>query len=86
MLLRWLWKASSSSSVCGQSTNVSSTYFELQGRFFEQMDGAAMGSPLSPVVANLFMEAFESRALEEGPYVRLLTHFCLLENAAMPKR
>ena len=44
-----------------------STYFEFQGRFFEQMDGAAMGSPLSPVVANLFMEAFESRALEQAP-------------------
>ena len=44
-----------------------STYFEFQGRFFEQMDGTAMGSPLSPVVANLFMEAFESRALEEAP-------------------
>jgi len=42
------------------------TYFEFQGRFFEQMDGGAMGSPLSPVVANLFMEAFESRALEQA--------------------
>lgn len=44
-----------------------STYFEFQGRFFEQTDGAAMGSPLSPVVANLFMEAFETKALEQAP-------------------
>ena len=27
--------------------------------FYEQVEGAAMGSPLSPVVANLYMEAFE---------------------------
>ena len=44
-----------------------STYFKFRGRFFEQVDGAAMGSPLSPVVANLFMEAFEARALEKAP-------------------
>ena len=29
--------------------------------------GAAMGSPLSPVVANLFMEDFEIRALNPSP-------------------
>ena len=44
-----------------------STYFQFQDRFFEQIDGAAMGSPLSPVVANLYMEAFETRALEQAP-------------------
>ena len=41
-----------------------STYFVFDGTFFEQVKGAAMGFPLSPVVANLFMEAFEMRALE----------------------
>ena len=35
------------------------TYFQFQGRFFEQLQGAAMGSPISPIVANLFMEDFE---------------------------
>ena len=44
-----------------------STYFQFQDRFFEQVDGAAMGSPLSPVVANLYMEAFETKALELAP-------------------
>ena len=34
-----------------------STYFQFQDTFFEQLEGAAMGSPLSPVVANLYMEA-----------------------------
>ena len=40
-----------------------STYFQFQDRFFEQVDGVAMGSLLSPVVANLYMEAFETKAL-----------------------
>lgn len=30
-----------------------STYFQFHDRFFDQTDGAAMGLPLSPVVANL---------------------------------
>lgn len=40
------------------------TYLQFEGTFFEQVDGAAMRSPLSPIVANLFMEGFERKALE----------------------
>ena len=40
-----------------------STYFTYQGKYYEQVDGAAMGSPISPIVANLYMENFEVRAL-----------------------
>ena len=36
-----------------------STYFRLHDLFSEQVEGAAMGFPLSPVVKNLYMEAFE---------------------------
>ena len=39
------------------------TYFQFGEDFFEQLEGTAMGSPLSPVVANIFMEALEDRAL-----------------------
>ena len=39
------------------------TYFLYSDEFFEQKEGAAMGSPLSPVVANIFMEEFEIEAL-----------------------
>ena len=39
--------------------------FSFQGNFFKQLHGAAMGSPCSPVVANIYMEYFEDMAL--GP-------------------
>ncbi|GJQ66633.1 hypothetical protein Trydic_g4603 [Trypoxylus dichotomus] len=40
------------------------SYFVWDGSFYKQTDGVAMGSLLSPVVANLFMEQFESLAIE----------------------
>ena len=39
------------------------TYFQFQGSFYEQISGAAMGSPISSIVANLFMEDFEVKAI-----------------------
>ena len=36
--------------------------------FQEQSDGMAMGSPLSPAVANIFMEDFESTAIVTSDY------------------
>ena len=43
------------------------TYFTFQGKMYEQVKGAAMGSPLSPIVANLFMEDLETKALATAP-------------------
>ena len=31
------------------------TYFSFQGQFYEQVEGAAMGSPVSPIVENLLL-------------------------------
>ena len=44
-----------------------STFLSYQGEFYEQTSGVAMGSPLSPIVANNFMENFEKRALDSYP-------------------
>ena len=44
-----------------------STYFTFRGKFYEQVEGAVMGSPISPIVANLYMESFEIRALQSSP-------------------
>ena len=44
-----------------------STYFTYRGKFYEQVEGAAMGSSIGPFVANLCMANFEKRALQSSP-------------------
>ena len=44
------------------------TYFQFQGRFYEQLQGEAMGSSISPIVANLYMEDFEIKAISSAEY------------------
>ena len=48
------------------------TYFLFQGKYCEQVQGAAMGSPISPLIANLFMEEFEVKALNSCPHLPFL--------------
>ena len=43
------------------------TFFQFKGRYYEQTEGAAMGSPISPIVANLFMEDLEVQAIMTSP-------------------
>ena len=43
-----------------------STYFTFKGRFYEQQDGAAMGSPISPIIANLYMKDLETKAIQSA--------------------
>ena len=44
-----------------------SSYFQFQDTYYEQIEGAAMGSPLSPIVANLYMESLEEEAIRSAP-------------------
>ena len=43
---------------------LTTTYLKYDGSFYAQIEDAAMGSPVSPIVANLFMEDYEGKALE----------------------
>ena len=47
---------------------LTTTYFIYDGTYYQQTHGAAMGSPISPLVANLYMEHFEQLALSTAPH------------------
>ena len=47
---------------------INSTYFSFQEKFYDQLEGAAMGSPLSPIVSHLYMESFEVEAIRSAPH------------------
>ncbi|XP_066289685.1 uncharacterized protein [Branchiostoma lanceolatum] len=46
---------------------VTTTYFSFRGNIYQQKFGTAMGSPVSPVLANLFMEWLEQQAMATVP-------------------
>ena len=40
--------------ICTQQS-----HFQFNGKYYDQIDGVAMGSPLGPLFANIFMDEFE---------------------------
>jgi len=42
-------------------------YFCFNGQIYRQRFGTAMGSPVSPLVANMFMEHLERKLLDTAP-------------------
>ena len=45
-----------------------STCFTFQNKHYEQIEGTAMGSPISPIAANLYMEDLETKAIQTAPH------------------
>ena len=43
------------------------TYFSFQDQFYDQVEDAAMGSPVSLIVANLYLEYLEQKVLSTAP-------------------
>ncbi len=58
------------------------TYFCYQDQFYEQIEGVSMGSPLSPILANIFMENLEDNAISTFPFQPSL--WCRYLNALWP--
>ena len=58
--------------ICLLEFCLRSTYFTFQNQYYEQVEGAAMGSPIRPMVANLNMESFETRAISTSPHPHLM--------------
>ena len=55
---------------------IKNTYFSFQDQSYEQGEGAAMGSPVSPIVANLYMEYFEQKTLHTATHPQALAQVC----------
>ena len=49
-------------------------YFTFQDQFYEQVEGAAMGSSVSSIVAILYMKYFEQKALSTAPNIQAFWH------------
>lgn len=43
---------------------LTTSFFLFNGEYYKQIDGVAMGSPISPSIANYYMEYFEEEALK----------------------
>ena len=48
-------------------------YLLFQDKYYEQVHGAAMVSPISPLIANLFMEEFKVKAISSASHPPLMT-------------
>ena len=46
---------------------LTTTYFTSKGHIYQQVKGAAMGSPLSPIAVDLYMEWLEGQAIATAP-------------------
>lgn len=53
---------------------LTSTYFTYKGKYYEQVEGVAMRSPLAPVIADIFMEGLECKTLEQAHLKSLFYH------------
>ena len=48
-----------------RSTGLDNTYLCFRKKFYRQIFGVAMGSPISVIVANLVMESIENKMLKD---------------------
>ena len=67
----------------------SESHFLFNGQYYDQINGVAMGSPIAPVLANLFMSHFENKWIKEYKNHQIFFYqryvdgiFCMMENEA----
>jgi hypothetical protein len=55
-------------------------HFQFNEQFYDQIDGVAMGSPLGPLFANVFMSHFERKHMERMKELGLKTWMRFLDD------
>lgn len=82
----WAYKANISGSITTLLHHMlTTTYFQWNNTFHEQIDDVAMVSPLTHIIINFYMEFFETTALDSSPlkpkcWFHCGRHFCCLES------
>ena len=66
--------------------SLTTIYFQFASKFYEQVEGAAMRSPLSLLVTNLFMEHFEQGTIETFKYNLIFLAWYVEDVIAVIKR
>jgi len=61
---------------------LNSTYFLFNNKYYKQTYGAPMGSPLSPIVADLIMQSLELQTLNNLPFVPIF-YFRYVDDIAL---
>lgn len=57
--------------VCLTELCLKRSYFQYEGKFYQQTKGLAMGSPISPFLANLYMSFFETDLTQHQIFPRV---------------
>ena len=71
---------------------ISSTYFTWSDRLFQQTHGLPMGSPLSPIITEIYMTHLEENALQTAPFQPLCWYrkvddtFVIIDKTNDPKQ
>ncbi len=65
--------------ICTQES-----HFKFNGKYYDQIDGVAMGSPLGPFFANIFMDEFENSHMETLKELGVITWNISLSNYGIP--
>jgi len=73
--------------VCeGLDICMQSSYFAFRGKYFKQIFGTPMVSPVSPILANLVMEDIENKAMTEFHHPPKVWIHCVDDTFVVMKR
>ena len=77
LMVRWnLLAVSSVSTTLLLNVATKGQLFQFNGALYEQTDGVTMGSPLGPLLANVFMSHIEENLEREGKTPFFLSKIC----------